>query len=295
MWPNTGGSDRGGSDAGFCSAPSCATPEPEGAWANDPGSLEIMRTRCMAEPKAHHIRQFLAARAAISDLLGGSDMKAPTAGYMRRKCRATRPGSGGAPLCPARPPCDPPAAGRTPRPRPMSAPSSTTRSTKTEQWRETGQIRWPKVDGGERLPEKEDVVPFRRFVPNQQSYFGNTLWLSSLREPGVALQDPLYANIGGTLKEISDEWRDVPPYKAIPYSGSTTIGRAAMPRDVDPKKWIERPVATGKYALDHHDGTRYAWDATPRPCLTELEREPAPPAPKSPPKRTKRRPHSARY
>ena len=42
-----------------------------------------------------------------------------------------------------------------------------------------------------------------------------------------------------------------------PYSGCTTSGSArALPSPTATKEWVEKPVASGRYALQHMGGTR---------------------------------------
>jgi len=79
--------------------------------------------------------------------------------------------------------------------------------------------------------------------------------------------------MGGNVKEMREEWQ--PCYgRSVPFSGTTVSGSVAMPRDYDANRWVERPVAKGKYALDHMGGKRYAWDHKPRPCLIDAQAEP---------------------
>jgi hypothetical protein len=45
-----------------------------------------------------------------------------------------------------------------------------------------------------------------------------------------------------------------------PYSGFTTSGSCALPSPREATKWVEKPVASGRYALQHMGGTRRpAW------------------------------------
>lgn len=140
--------------------------------------------------------------------------------------------------------------------------------SKTERWRESGQVRWPPTTCG---PDREapEVVPVRRYNENMQQTWQGELWTRSLRKPGVLMQHPTFAvcNIGA--KELHDEWGHVVPNstRQWPFSGSTVPSSSTLPAKVDMKRWIERPVSTGKYAVDHMRGTRYQWDTAPRPCL----------------------------
>jgi len=126
-------------------------------------------------------------------------------------------------------------------------------------------MRWPAPVEAKR-GDQQDTVPFRQTTDYSQGNWKNELWMRSLRKPGLLLQDPVYATPGAEIKEMHEEWRSCPPVspRSVPYCGSTASGRAALPNENDPSKWVERPVATGKYALDHMDGGRYKFDNTPR-------------------------------
>lgn len=60
-----------------------------------------------------------------------------------------------------------------------------------------------------------------------------------------------------------------------PYSGSTISGSCALPASQNLTRWVERPVACGRYALKHMDGTRHqgslGW-ADVKHCLAGLGR-----------------------
>ena len=101
--------------------------------------------------------------------------------------------------------------------------------SKTERWREAGTMRWPPAISGPERAAPE--VPLRQYKRQMQAWEGE-LWARSLR------------------KKERQEWH---------------LARS-MPRC--DKEWIDRPVATGKYALDHMRGSRYVWGSAPRPCLT---------------------------
>lgn len=204
--------------------------------------------------------------------------------YVPSRSRETMPGGGGAPM--SRQPfagAAPNAASR----RPMSARSHCTTRPKVEQFRETGQLRWPPVaSGGERI-NMQDGEPLRRYMEQAQENWKNELWMRSLRKPGVFMNDPVYSAMGGPIKDLHEEWADVVPIDraAVPYSGSTASGHMAIPRQKDDRKWVERPVAHGKMAVDHMGGIRYRWDHNPRfhdlpaPCpLPAGEEPPDPPA-----------------
>ena len=115
---------------------------------------------------------------------------------------------------------------------PRCRPTAPDWHSKTERWRETGTVRWPPAVSGPERPAPE--VPLRQYRRNMQAWEGE-LWARSLRRQGA---------------KAREEWNLAP----------------STPRC--DKEWIERPVATGKYALDHMRGSRYVWGSAPRPCLT---------------------------
>mmetsp|Transcript_28391 Transcript_28391/g.51256 ORF Transcript_28391/g.51256 Transcript_28391/m.51256 type:complete len:247 (+) Transcript_28391:52-792(+) len=143
--------------------------------------------------------------------------------------------------------------------------------TKTERWREAGVTRWPPISEGQDTRQPADVVPLRRYIPTMQPRWQGELWTRSLRKPGVLVQHPVFASSSVGVQELHEEWGDLLPNspREWPFSGSTASGKAGMPNARNAKHWVERPVATGKYALDHMGGERYSWarDSRPRPCL----------------------------
>lgn len=179
------------------------------------------------------------------------DGRPRSAQYVPRQCREHRPGAGGSPLPPSRL-----------RQRPSSA-HDWQLGAKTERWREAGKMRWPPRAEAKRREVLSDAVPFRQSTEYNQGHWQNELWLRSLRKPGLLLQDPVYASPGGELQEMNEEWRGCPPVspRSVPFCGATASGRAALPNEKVPERWVERPVATGKYALTHMDGGRYKFDA----------------------------------
>jgi|ERR1712232_1018787 len=95
---------------------------------------------------------------------------------------------------------------------------------------------------------------------------------------------------GGNQKQLCEEWQQTAHDDfgwtslrhdawsgdpTIPYSGCTVYGKVALDRPKDSKDWVERPVAVGKYALDHMEGKRYKWHRRPRDCLMQNEKEQA--------------------
>lgn len=118
-------------------------------------------------------------------------------------------------------------------------------------------------------------MPYRRTMENSQPHWTGELWTRSLRKPGMPIEDPFFANVGGAggarLRELHEEWQDREQRaerdfgqiaaRVVPFCGATTSGKAAMPRDRDVSDWVERPVATGKFALNHMEGQRYLWES----------------------------------
>lgn len=185
-----------------------------------------------------------------------------SARYMRPRCRVTPDGGGGAPLQ-----------------RPSSAPAGR-RPPKTERWREAGMTRWPKEsDKKHHASDPSDGDPLRRGVPEQPNWTGE-LWIRSLRRPGMEIQDPSFHDVAQRgMRELHEEWQGTQrpqsprrPQSAragssrppVPYGGSTTVGKVAIPRKHNMQAWVERPVSTGKMSLKHFGGQRYTFSQEPR-------------------------------
>lgn len=196
-----------------------------------------------------------------------------SASYMRPSSRVTPTGGGGAPLN-----------------RPSSAPAGR-QPPKTERWRESGMTRWPRQsDKMHHASDTSDGDPLRRGPAEQPGWTGE-LWIRSLRRPGVEIQDPQYHDVAQRgMREMHEEWQapgPMPPSRRrphsarggysltargngqVPYSGSTAIGKVALPRKHDMKNWVERPVATGKMALTHLAGQRYGFSQATRGLIWE--------------------------
>lgn len=170
-----------------------------------------------------------------------------SASYTPRRCRATKPGSGG----------EPQGAAPGTRRRPMSAPMG---GRKTERWRETGTPRWPFPSESD-VAMREEALPYRK-AHNPQPHWMSECWLRSLRRPGLDLEDPFFGNLGNPeMRELHEQWRGLgPPTQQLgAYSGFTTSGPVALRREPDPRAWIERPVAVGIVSLEHMNGSRYAF------------------------------------
>mmetsp|Transcript_26811 Transcript_26811/g.77503 ORF Transcript_26811/g.77503 Transcript_26811/m.77503 type:complete len:328 (+) Transcript_26811:144-1127(+) len=164
------------------------------------------------------------------------------------------------------------------------APISPPPPLKTERWREAGLMRWPlPLSGGKGTfrGEAVDAEPFRRTTGYEQGNWRNELWLRSLRKDGLPLHERVFSTTGpADLRRLHQEWSEAPPSSPLrlPFSGATASGRAALPREASPDEWVERPVATGKYALHHMDGQRYQFDlASPRFVEPKPAHEPASP------------------
>mmetsp|Transcript_47226 Transcript_47226/g.85139 ORF Transcript_47226/g.85139 Transcript_47226/m.85139 type:complete len:255 (+) Transcript_47226:76-840(+) len=176
------------------------------------------------------------------------------------------------PLAPIPSPRQPRASSRRPSSAHQTAGLRRPSCTKTERWRELGVVRWPPVvDGQEHQRPVADNNSFTRYWPEmQQPEWHGEVWTRSLRKPGVLLQHPAFAAHVTGLSQLHKDWRSYGmPLTARewPYCGSTPSGRMAINRPHNDRHWVERPVATGKYALNHMDGARYLFDQTPRNCL----------------------------
>lgn len=190
--------------------------------------------------------------------------------YMPPQCRLVPEGNGGAPLSSAR--------SCTPRSRPSSAPAGGRqarsgdswrgREAKTERWRETGHVRWPqRADEVVKAKPPSDGDPISRGVPEQPNWTGE-LWIRSLRRPGLMeLQEAAraYTNLG--IETIQQEWASDPPppwVDAVPYGGATTSAKTAIPHSKNNEQWVDKPVSTGKMALNHMNGQRYRFNMKSR-------------------------------
>eukprot|EP00931_Biecheleriopsis_adriatica_P049252 TRINITY_DN28488_c0_g1_i1.p1 TRINITY_DN28488_c0_g1~~TRINITY_DN28488_c0_g1_i1.p1 ORF type:complete len:263 (-),score=25.66 TRINITY_DN28488_c0_g1_i1:115-903(-) len=149
--------------------------------------------------------------------------------------------------------------------------------THTERWREAGYTRWPQIskgDDGRRSPEH--ILPARLGYESGQPSWHSQLWGGSLRRDGLLLQHPSYANVTASVKDLHQQWNRFMPMSSRewPYSGSTASGRMTLPNPINPKNWVERPVASGKVSLEHLGGARYKWpdsESSPRHCLHHYE------------------------
>lgn len=176
--------------------------------------------------------------------------------YMAPQCRLTPDGAGGAPLS-----------------RPSSAPiGGRGRRAKTERWRESGLHRWPKEHEKIQQPsDPSDGDPLRR-SGNEQPTWCQELWVRSLRRPGLDMQDLVYSDAGQRgVRELHEEWVHQRPVSArsitqtmVPYNGSTSRSKAAIPQRRNIQAWVERPVSTGKFSLEHMGGRQYAFKTEPR-------------------------------
>lgn len=253
--------------------------------------LCLLATRLQSQPAmassmgAHRrtMKERLGAVDAVSELVEIDDFP-PRIGYMPLRCRGPPPGSaaGQRPTEPERPNSVP--AGGQWRARPGTSdggphvhgtPWKALAGAKLERWREAGEVRWPPKQGPARGPTQE-VVPFRRVGESDQPNYTGQLWTRALRANGLAIQTLEFSQTGNSVKQLQEEWLDRPKpspppcpargeyVTAAPYNGATVTGRLAVKRPHDVSKWVEKPVAHGKYALDHMDGTRYMWNGPPR-------------------------------
>lgn len=145
---------------------------------------------------------------------------------------------------------------------------------KTEKYREEGFTRWPplaqnlEISKPNEFKRMEDALPLNLHTPNQDSNCPAELWRRSLRRPGVDVSDGCYETVAGTVQMLSKEWAAAPRSqmgeRSLAYTGRTTGTRLATPRKKNTKEWVMRPVSVGQFALDHHEGKRYAFSMTPK-------------------------------
>lgn len=151
-------------------------------------------------------------------------------------------------------------------------PDPTAAFFKTEKWREKGVDRWPNTAATEimRQPRQfvkaEEVVPVQRMTTNPQSSIHGELWTRSLRTKGLEIERVGLHNQNvatSTFAVMFDQ-------DGTGWSGKTNTQGFRRPRGgrygPNIKDWVERPVAQGKYHIDHMGGSRYAMNMTPRPC-----------------------------
>lgn len=148
------------------------------------------------------------------------------------------------------------------------------RRHKTERYRENGTTRWPplaennEISMPNQFKRTEETLPLRRAVPNQDTNGPAELWRRALRTPGVPIADEVYGSIAGTVQGLHQEWSKAPRSpmgeKPLAYTGRTCGSRMATPRMKNIQDWVLRPVSTGQFALEHHDGKRYAFTMSPK-------------------------------
>mmetsp|Transcript_98751 Transcript_98751/g.174271 ORF Transcript_98751/g.174271 Transcript_98751/m.174271 type:complete len:196 (-) Transcript_98751:4-591(-) len=144
---------------------------------------------------------------------------------------------------------------------------------KTERWREKGAERWPHL--AERQMKKqprqfnkaEEVVPLQRFLENSQDNIHAELWCRSLRTKKLDIDQIGRHNTSIATVTTSSMF----DHNGTGWSGKTHTGRRLRPGETGPhvKEWIERPVAVGRYGLEHMGGSRYAMNLTPRGCVLD--------------------------
>lgn len=141
---------------------------------------------------------------------------------------------------------------------------------KCELWREKGMERWPPIAASEmsRQPRQfvkaEEVVPLQRTVENPQGSILGDMWCRSLRKKHLRVESIGWHNENirtATVAPMFDQ-------DGQGFSGKTNNSRGPRrrPGKYGPhlEEWIERPVAHGRYGLNHMSGSRYAIDQTPR-------------------------------
>merc|ERR1719235_2964912 len=140
---------------------------------------------------------------------------------------------------------------------------------KTEKWRERGVDRWPPQAHKEMIKRPtqfsntQEVVPLQRMAHSeQQPNLNSELWTRSLRMPGLSIHEHVGAQnqnaFTSAVKCMFTEY-------GVGWTGRTNVSRKKIEKD--PKDWVERPVAHGKYGVDHMQGSRYHFNLSPRPCV----------------------------
>jgi hypothetical protein len=140
---------------------------------------------------------------------------------------------------------------------------------KTEKWRETGVARWPAKADDEysRCPSQfataQEVVPLQRMdVQDQQPNVHSELWTRSLRTTHLSIHEHVGPQnqhaFTSAVKCMFNE-------HGVGWTGKTNLGRKI--KTLNHKAWVEKPVAVGKYADDHMQGSRYTFDLSPRACV----------------------------
>lgn len=164
------------------------------------------------------------------------------------------------------------AATFSPRRIAQSMTSTPRRSTmsKTEKWRESGTPRWPAHADDEmakcptQFTTSTEVVPLQRTdMQEQQPNVHSELWTRSLRTTGLSIHEHIGPqNQNAFTSAVKCMFNE----HGVGWTGKTNMGRKNR-NPIDHKKWIERPVAVGKYSDSHMQGSRYAFDLTPRACV----------------------------
>jgi len=140
---------------------------------------------------------------------------------------------------------------------------------KTEKYRESGVQRWPPMANEEmgkrpaQFAKSQEVVPLQRRADEEgQPNVHSELWTRSLRTTGLSIQEhvgPQNQNaFTSAVKCMFNE-------HGVGWTGKTNLGKR-KPK-LDPSAWVEKPVAVGTNSLEHMQGSRYAWDLSPRPCV----------------------------
>ncbi|CAK0791393.1 unnamed protein product [Prorocentrum cordatum] len=110
----------------------------------------------------------------------------------------------------------------------------------------------------------EEVAPLRKYQPGQamQGHVTQELFVRSLRSK--ALDMKTLGNNHWASPTVAETFS--PRGLGDGWSGKTnTHWKPHAP--TDSKDWFERPVATGKFSLDHNGGKRYVMDSRPRTCV----------------------------
>lgn len=141
-------------------------------------------------------------------------------------------------------------------------------SFKMERYRERGIMRWPH-HAAEHVAKQpcqfrrgEEVVPLARVCGNFSGSISGEIWSRSLRSDGIHVHQLGRGNQDTASTHIAELF----DRKGLGWTGRTNPRRQGRPTP-DRREWIEKPVADGKYHLDHMGGSRYHMNLTPRDCV----------------------------
>eukprot|EP00927_Polykrikos_kofoidii_P072747 TRINITY_DN68838_c0_g1_i1.p1 TRINITY_DN68838_c0_g1~~TRINITY_DN68838_c0_g1_i1.p1 ORF type:complete len:216 (-),score=22.86 TRINITY_DN68838_c0_g1_i1:235-882(-) len=148
---------------------------------------------------------------------------------------------------------------------------------KTERWRERGPQRWPPHAAVEmkrgpcQFIKSVEIVPLQRALENPQGPIPTEIWTRSLRTDGLDVRhmNPRNSSLDTcTVKALFDRTGRGWTGRANPSRGHRLTSTGTFLKGPFTEDWVERPVAVGKVALNHMDGSRYAMDQSSRGMST---------------------------